>query len=78
MSRPCSTSGIAAAWIGLGVTKPACCTLLSMSLIAGMGYDIGYIQYAYPNDSKASNFGEAYVGLSYDFEVLEVMSSSSQ
>ncbi|EDZ63342.1 protein belonging to CHP02001 [Sulfurimonas gotlandica GD1] len=40
--------------------------------IAGIGYNIGYIQYAYPNDSKALNFGEAYIGLSYDFKVVEV------
>ncbi len=40
--------------------------------ISGLGYDIGYIQYAYPNDSKASNFGEAYLGLSYDFEVVAI------
>ncbi len=40
--------------------------------IAGLTYDVGYIQFAYPNDSKALNFGEAYVGLSYDFKVVEV------
>ena len=40
--------------------------------ISGLTYDVGYIQYAYPNDSKALNFGEAYVGLSYDFKVVEV------
>ncbi|WP_372999876.1 TorF family putative porin [Sulfurimonas sp.] len=45
--------------------------------IAGIGYDIGYIQYAYPNDSKALNFGEAYVGLSYDFKVVEVSAKYS-
>jgi len=45
--------------------------------IAGVGYDIGYIQYAYPNDSKALNFGEAYIGLSYDFEVVEVSAKYS-
>jgi uncharacterized protein (TIGR02001 family) len=38
----------------------------------GIGYDIGYIQYAYPNDSKASNFGEAYASLSKDFKIVKV------
>jgi uncharacterized protein (TIGR02001 family) len=45
--------------------------------ISGIGYDIGYIQYAYPNDSKALNFGEAYLGLSYDFKVVEVSAKYS-
>lgn len=40
--------------------------------IFGIGYDLGYIQYAYPNDTKNLNFGEAYVGLSYDFKILEI------
>jgi len=35
--------------------------------VAGIGYDIGYILYAYPNASDANNFEEAYVGLSKDF-----------
>ena len=35
--------------------------------IAGFGYDLGYIYYAYPNESDAFNFDEAYVGLSYDW-----------
>jgi len=35
--------------------------------IAGVGYDLGYIYYAYPNESDAFNFDEAYVGLSYDW-----------
>jgi len=43
--------------------------------IAGFGYDLGYIQYVYPNDSDASNFGEAYLALSYDFKVLSVGAS---
>ncbi|MEA3330321.1 MAG: TorF family putative porin [Campylobacterota bacterium] len=45
--------------------------------IYGIGYDIGYIQYAYPNDTKGSNFGEAYVGLSYDLEVVEISATAS-
>lgn len=43
----------------------------------GIGYDLGYIQYAYPNDTKGSNFGEAYVGLSYDLEVVEISATAS-
>lgn len=45
--------------------------------IFGIGYDLGYIQYAYPNDTKNLNFGEAYVGLSYDFKVLEISAKYS-
>lgn len=45
--------------------------------ISGIAYDIGYIQYAYPNDSKALNFGEAYIGLSYDFKVVEISAKYS-
>ena len=45
--------------------------------IFGVSYDFGYLQYAYPNDSKASNFGEAYLGLSYDFEVVEISAKYS-
>ncbi|WP_309496734.1 TorF family putative porin [Sulfurovum sp.] len=40
--------------------------------VGGFGYDIGYIYYAYPNESDAFNFDEAYVGLSYDFDVAAV------
>jgi len=32
--------------------------------IAGIGYDLGYIEYAYPHNSSALNFGEVYAGLS--------------
>jgi uncharacterized protein (TIGR02001 family) len=35
--------------------------------ISGFGYDLGYIYYAYPNDSDALNFDEAYIGLNYDW-----------
>jgi len=45
--------------------------------ISGLTYDIGYIQYAYPNDSKALNFGEAYIGLGYDFEVVAISAKYS-
>jgi uncharacterized protein (TIGR02001 family) len=34
---------------------------------AGIGYDIGYIIYSYPNATEANNFEEAYLGLSKDF-----------
>ena len=40
--------------------------------IAGLGYDIGVIQFIYPNQSDEYNFAEAYLGLSYDFEVVEI------
>nr|WP_321267899.1 TorF family putative porin [uncultured Sulfurimonas sp.] len=40
--------------------------------ISGVEYDVGYIQCAYPNDSKALNIGEAYLSLGYDFEVIAV------
>ena len=45
--------------------------------IFGIGYDLGYIQLAYPNDSKAANIGEAYAGLSYDFKVAEISAKYS-
>jgi len=35
--------------------------------VEGFGYDLGYIYYAYPNESDAFNFDEAYIGLSYDW-----------
>ena len=39
---------------------------------SGIGYDIGAIQFAYPNEVDSSNFAEVYYGLSYDFEVVAV------
>jgi uncharacterized protein (TIGR02001 family) len=36
--------------------------------IEGFNYDIGAIQYMYPNDTDANNFAEAYLGLGYDFD----------
>lgn len=36
--------------------------------IAGIGYDVGYIQYVYPNMSDEYNFGEAYVGISKEWK----------
>lgn len=35
---------------------------------AGLGYDVGYIQYVYPNKSDEYNFGEAYVGISKEWD----------
>ena len=35
--------------------------------LAGIGYDVGFIQYTYPNEATPLNFEEAYIGLSKDF-----------
>jgi len=35
--------------------------------VAGIGFDIGYILYAYPNVNDVNQFDEAYAGLSYDW-----------
>jgi len=40
--------------------------------IAGFSYDLNYVQYTYPNDTEASNFGEVSGTLGYDFKVLAV------
>jgi len=40
--------------------------------ISDFSYDVGYVQYVYPNESDELNFGEAYVGLGYDFGVASV------
>ena len=40
--------------------------------IAGLTYDIGFIEYMYPNQMDELNFGEAYVGLGYDFGVASI------
>ncbi len=40
--------------------------------IAGIAFDIGYIYYAYPNESDAFNFDEAYLGLGYDFGMVGI------
>ena len=40
--------------------------------ISGFSYDVGYVQYMYPNQSDEYNFGEAYAKISYDFEVVSV------
>lgn len=47
------------------------------SEIAGIGYDVGYIQYVYPKDTKALNFGEVYVGLSKDWDQFGVSATYS-
>ena len=40
--------------------------------IADFSYDVGYVQYMYPNATDEYNFGEAYAKLGYDFEVVAV------
>jgi len=40
--------------------------------IAGFSYDLGFIAYTYPNVMDANNFGEAYLGLDYDFGIASV------
>ncbi|MCF6339342.1 MAG: TorF family putative porin [Sulfurimonas sp.] len=47
------------------------------SEIAGVGFNVGYIEYVYPKDTKASNFGEAYVGLSKDWDMFGVSATYS-
>ena len=39
---------------------------------SGLEYDLGYIYYAYPNESDAFNFDEAYLGLGYDFGMVGI------
>ncbi|MDY0122869.1 TorF family putative porin [Sulfurimonas sp.] len=45
--------------------------------IAGIGYDVGYIQYAYPNKSDEYNFGEAYVGVSKEWDKFGLSAKQS-
>ncbi len=40
--------------------------------LAGIGFDIGVIEYAYPNNTDALNFAEAYFGLSKGFGDFEM------
>jgi len=40
-------------------------------------YDVGFIEYMYPNDTEALNFGEAYIGLGYDFDVVALSATYS-
>ncbi len=42
------------------------------SEIGKFSYDIGYCQYMYPNESDELNFGEAYLSLGYDFDIVSV------
>ncbi len=39
---------------------------------SGVEIDLGYILYAYPNESDAFNFDEAYIGLGYDFGMVGI------
>ena len=43
--------------------------------IAGFTYDVGFIAYTYANVMDDNNFGEAYIGLGYDFGILSVGAS---
>jgi len=45
---------------------------------SGIGYDIGYIKYAYPKAQKANNFAETYISLSKDFGVASISAKYSQ
>ena len=40
--------------------------------ISGVSYDVGFVQFMYPNQSDELNFGEAYVKLGYDFKVVSI------
>jgi len=40
--------------------------------IGKLSYDVGYNQYIYINLSEEFNFGEFYVGLGYDFDVVSI------
>ena len=40
--------------------------------IAGFSYDVGFVNYMYPNLLDELNFGEAYLGLGYDFGVASI------
>jgi uncharacterized protein (TIGR02001 family) len=40
--------------------------------IESFSYDVGFIAYTYPNVMDANNFGEAYIGLGYDFGVASI------
>ena len=40
--------------------------------VSAFSYDIGFINYMYPNQSDELNFGEAYLSLGYDFGVASV------
>jgi uncharacterized protein (TIGR02001 family) len=40
--------------------------------IESFSYDVGYVQYMYPNQMDALSFGELYLGLGYDFGVASI------
>ena len=42
------------------------------SEFSGISYDVGLIQFMYPNDTTNLNFAEAYLSLGYDFGVASV------
>ena len=43
--------------------------------MGNFSYDVGYIQYIYMNLAEELNFGEAYVGVGYDFDVVAIGAS---
>ena len=45
--------------------------------VSGVSYDVGFVQYAYSKDVEASNFGEAYLGLGYDFGAADISAKYS-
>jgi len=40
--------------------------------MADLSYDVGFIQFAYPNQMDELNFGEVYASVGYDFKVASV------
>lgn len=44
----------------------------------GLGYDLGFIRYAYPKATSSNQFDEIYLGLSYDLEVLALNATYSR
>ena len=40
--------------------------------INNIDYDVGYLQYIYPNESDNLNFAEAYFALGYDFDIVAI------
>lgn len=40
--------------------------------VSGLGIDVGFLQFCYPRYTDEAGWGEAYLGLSYDFSVVSV------
>lgn len=45
---------------------------------SGIGYDLGYIRFAYPKAQDTNNFDEVYLGLSKDFGVASISAKYSK